>query len=394
MAFQPASGAKDLNPKQVERNHMLSKKLSEVYRLWGYEEVSPPRVERLGTLMAGGAIESEDIVKLVADDPLGLRPEMTASIARAACTRLAECPRPLRLSATGTVFENRESIEGGLCIEENLQCGVELFGVGGISGEMELLSLLLDSMDKLELNQSHHPTLLIGHTSIMELVLTDIKKENRDEVRNALVDFDRLKLEEQELNEDLKAKLLTIQDCRGYPSQVLKALETNLGKSKILENLNRLFAMIEPIAKRHGIELQLDPTFQPHFELYTGIIFQLICKGNSAPVVIASGGRYDELVKHFGAKGDNATGLGFSFAIDKIRELLIGYKANGDEVDKIIIAYSKKNILEEALKRQRYWHKQHKVASVELEPFENKEAALVVSKLRGCTKLEWIDDLE
>ena len=158
---------------------------------------------------------------------------------------------------------------------------------------------------------------------------------------------------------------------------VLKTLEIILGTSEILENLKRLFAMIEPIAKRHGIELQLDPTFQPHFELYTGIIFQLICKGNSAPVVIASGGRYDELVKHFGAKGDNATGLGFSFAIDKI-----------------IIAYSKKNILAEALKRQRYWHKQHKVASVELEPFENKEAALVVSKQRGCTKLEWIDDLE
>ena len=123
MALQPASGARDLNPKQVETNHLLSKKLAEVYRLWGYEEVSPPRVERLETLMAGGAIESNDIVKLVADEPLGLRPEMTASIARAACTRLAERPRPLRLTATGTVFESRESIEGGICIEENLQCG-------------------------------------------------------------------------------------------------------------------------------------------------------------------------------------------------------------------------------------------------------------------------------
>ncbi|MFL0756215.1 MAG: ATP phosphoribosyltransferase regulatory subunit, partial [Prochlorococcus sp.] len=89
MALQPAAGARDLNPQQVEHNQQLSQRLADVYRMWGYEEVSPPRVERLDTLKAGGAIASKDIVRLVADDPLGLRPEMTASIARAACTRLA-----------------------------------------------------------------------------------------------------------------------------------------------------------------------------------------------------------------------------------------------------------------------------------------------------------------
>ena len=73
------------------------------------------------TLMAGGAIASRDIVRLVADDPLGLRPEMTASIARAACTRLATRPRPMRLWASGTVFRSRAADEGGQCIEENLQ---------------------------------------------------------------------------------------------------------------------------------------------------------------------------------------------------------------------------------------------------------------------------------
>ena len=69
MALQPAAGAKDLNPRQVETNRQLTERLASVYRLWGYDEVSPPRVERLATLMAGGAIDSSDIVRLVADDP-------------------------------------------------------------------------------------------------------------------------------------------------------------------------------------------------------------------------------------------------------------------------------------------------------------------------------------
>ena len=117
MALQPASGARDLNPRQVDANRQLSEKLAKVFRLWGYDEVSPPRVERLDTLRAGGAISSTDIVRLVADEPLGLRPEMTASIARAASTRMAARPRPLRLWASGTVFQSRSADEGGQCVE-------------------------------------------------------------------------------------------------------------------------------------------------------------------------------------------------------------------------------------------------------------------------------------
>jgi len=49
MALQPAAGAKDLNPRQVETNRQLTERLASVYRLWGYDEVSPPRVERLAT---------------------------------------------------------------------------------------------------------------------------------------------------------------------------------------------------------------------------------------------------------------------------------------------------------------------------------------------------------
>ena len=105
MALQPASGVRDLNPQQVQRNQELRETLAGVFRLWGFEEVTPPRIERMDTLKAGGAIDSRDIVRLVADEPLGLRPELTASIARAACTRLQERHRPLRLWSCGTVFE-------------------------------------------------------------------------------------------------------------------------------------------------------------------------------------------------------------------------------------------------------------------------------------------------
>ena len=55
----------------------------------GLRRSTPPSLERIDTLEAGGAIQSHQVVQVVADEALGLRPEMTASIARAACTRHA-----------------------------------------------------------------------------------------------------------------------------------------------------------------------------------------------------------------------------------------------------------------------------------------------------------------
>ena len=140
MTLQPASGARDLSPQQVKKNYLIASKLSSLYRLWGYERISPPHIERLETLMAAGGISSNEILKIVSDEPLGLRPEITASIVRAASTRFNEYERPLRFWSTATSFKCNYGIDGGIDIEESFQSGVELIGIKAINAEMELLS--------------------------------------------------------------------------------------------------------------------------------------------------------------------------------------------------------------------------------------------------------------
>ncbi|KZR71723.1 ATP phosphoribosyltransferase regulatory subunit [Prochlorococcus marinus str. MIT 1318] len=391
MALQPAAGARDLNPQQVELNQKLSQRLAEVYRLWGYDEVSPPRVERLETLKAGGAIASQDIVRLVADEPLGLRPEMTASIARAACTRLKQRPRPLRLWAAGTIFESRTADEGSLCIEENLQSGVELFGVEPINAEMELLSLLFSAVETLKLSKRHQPRLLVGHTALMDLIMLPFQNDLREKIRTALIHYDRLALENLQLPNDQFERLLHHLECRGEPLDVLERLSGLFGTQQALNNLQRLFEQMGPLAADQGIDLQLDPTFQPHFELYTGLVFQLVCQSDAAPVVIARGGRYDNLVARCGAKGLQAAGVGFSFAIDDIRELLTKEIKASDAVESTLVAYGEQATLEHALKRQHHWHKQGQRAVVELEACRDREDAFSRLSDRGCSTLDWLD---
>ena len=391
MALQPAAGARDLNPHQVETNRNLTERLARVFRLWGYDEVSPPRVERMKTLMAGGAIASRDIVRLVADDPLGLRPEMTASIARAACTRLATRPRPMRLWASGTVFRSRAADEGGQCIEENLQSGVELFGVAAIEAEMELLSLLMASIAALKLDPSTRPRLLLGHTQLMELILSPYEGSKRDEVRSALINFDRLAVETMELLPNERQTLLALMECRGTPTDVLQHLQQLFGQQPVFNDLDRLCTLLSKTAVEQAVVLQLDPSFQPQFELYTGLVFQLVCNGRSAPVVLARGGRYDELVQRCGAPQNQAFGAGFSLAIDPIRELLMdndSAKANAMEV---MVAYSTNSNLETALDHQRQWHASGRAAVIELQPIESIDSAHSLAQARGGFQLDWVD---
>ena len=392
MALQPATGARDLNPKQVQQNQHLREQLATVYRHWGYDEISPPQVERLDTLMAGGAIASHDVVRLVADDPLGLRPEMTASIARAACTRLKDRTRPLRLCACGTIFESRTAEEGGLCIEEKLHSGVELFGVKDLAAELELLTLLLEAMNALSLQEVHQPQLLLGHTALMELVLAPFVQPMREEIRSCLIEYDRLGLEAMDLEAEDLARLVNLLDCRGTPKAILDLLGESFGSQPVLNELKRLFVHLSPLAQQQSLALQLDPTFHPHHELYDGLVFQLVCQGVSAPVVIARGGRYDGLVERCGESEVNAGGVGFSFCLDDIRDLPGSSFENPTRESTVLVCWSNHSSLEKALLKQTSWHAQGQMAQCDLIPCCNREEAQQRLKTSGCNTIDWLSD--
>lgn len=392
MALQPATGARDLNPKQVQQNQYLREQLATVYRHWGYDEVSPPQVERLDTLMAGGAIASHDVVRLVADDPLGLRPEMTASIARAACTRLKDRPRPLRLCACGTIFESRTAEEGGLCIEEKLHSGVELFGVKDLAAELELLTLLVEAMNALPLLGEHQPQLLVGHTSLMELVLAPFEQPIREEVRSCLIQYDRLGLEAMGLEALDLQRLVNLLDCRGTPETILELLKESFGAQQVLTDLKRLFVHLSPLAEHQSLALQLDPTFHPHHQLYDGLVFQLVCQGVSAPVVIARGGRYDGLVERCGESELNAGGVGLSFCLDDIRDLPGSNTDNAKAESNILICWSDDLSLEKALLKQTRWHAEGKVAQCDLKSCRDRQEAEKRLQLSGCNTMDWLSD--
>ncbi len=390
MPIQPAFGTKDLNPKEVEQNQQISAKLSSLYVKWGYQEVYPPKVERIETLVAGGGISNKDIVKLVAEEPLGLRPELTASIARASATRFAHIQRPLRLWATGTVFKNKEDCDLKLTIEESLNSGVELIGMHGMEAEIELLYLLLEALNILEIDLEEKPTLLIGHKRLMKLILEDFTPKEQLVIKKNLTSYDLIKTEDLEITDKAKQKLIKVLKIRGNPKKVIHELEDIYGVNEIFVELQRLFSIIDPIASKHNVSIQLDPTYQSDYDFYTGIIFQLICKNIFAPKIIARGGRYDDLINMFGQRNRNEKAAGFSFSLDRIRELKQKTKHITTSKFKTLIVYSLNKMYEDALQEQLNLHSKGITAMVELEPCDSKESAKQLMVKRGFDKLLWI----
>jgi len=390
MALQPAAGARDLNPREVDGNRWLCDQLAEVYRRWGYAEVAPPLVERLETLEAGGGISDQELVRLASDEPLGLRPEMTASIARAACTRLAGRPRPLRLWSSGAVFRSAVSDAGQHRLEERLQSGVELLGADcsqALVADAELLRLLLACLRQLQVCAEHQPTLLLGHHGLLTALLDQVPAEQRLATRQALINFDPLALAALELPAHQRQGLQQLMRLRGDAKAVLYQLEQLLGPSALLDQLAGTLNSVAAVAAEQGVRIQLDPSFQPHFDLYDGLVLKLVCQGAVAPVAIASGGRYDALVARFGGA---AGGMGFSFDIEAIRDLL-GTESTAPQRPEItLVAYGSATQLTSALDQLESLHRSGARAELLQTPYPSQAEAEAIASQRGCAACHWI----
>ena len=98
-------GARDLLPLDVAQKRWVERGIQAVFHRWGYQRIITSTLERLDTLIAGGAVDRETVIQIPSAEggTLGLRPELTASIARAAVSRMGDM-YPQRLYYNANVF--------------------------------------------------------------------------------------------------------------------------------------------------------------------------------------------------------------------------------------------------------------------------------------------------
>ena len=378
---------KEIKLVDVRNNSNIINNLNNIYKLWGYEEVSPSFINTLETIKGRGVIEENEVIGIVSNNSLCLRPEMTTSIVKLSSTRLINKKRPIRLFTNGMVFDKKENNKNSFKLQEKLQSGIELIGYDTKCPEIEVINILFDSIDNINLKDDCNLCLLVSTTKIMDLILNKYKNNNFEEIKKSLVNFDQDKLSKLGIDEEDKYILKDLLFTRGEPMAILKKLKSIFGPSKNLDDLNFLFETISKISSKYGVKLQLDPTFQPHLNLYEGIVFQLIGDSGNNKNVIAKGGRYDELVRFFSPNEKTLNGIGFTISIDVLRNLI---KDEKKEKKKILLMFKDSYLLEKGMNEQKELQKSGIIAVLYLNPCNDLAKANQIMKENNCTEIVWV----
>ncbi|MFB2839796.1 ATP phosphoribosyltransferase regulatory subunit [Floridanema evergladense] len=331
MVHQPPAGARDLLPLDVAQKHWIEDRLQQVYRRCGYHQIITSTIERLDTLMAGGAINRSTVLQLQAgteEESLGLRPELTASIARTAVTRMAGVSYPQRLYYNANVF--RRAKEGSYSGQQEFyQAGVELIGAGGLLADGEILLLLAECLFELGLSGWH---LVLGEAGLTRSLLAPFPGKLQERIRQAIAHLDRVTLENLPLSDELKQQALMLFDLRGKPADVLQKVANLQLEPTGEEALNNLKSLIDLLEQglpnlvgqtKLTSQITLDLSLIQTFNYYTGIVFEVVGQSDSGKHILAQGGRYDQLLSLYHPQGNSVPGIGFCLNIEELYQVLL-----------------------------------------------------------------------
>ncbi|MET0115027.1 MAG: ATP phosphoribosyltransferase regulatory subunit, partial [Limnospira maxima] len=330
MIHQPPPGARDLLPLDVAQKIWIERRLQQVFHGWGYHRIITSTLERLDTLMAGGAVQRSTVIQLqdAENEGLGLRPELTASIARAAVSRMAGNDHwPQRLYYNANIFRKGGETGHGTQLEF-YQAGVELLGADGVRADSEVLLLLWDCLRSLNLQ---NPQFILGEAGLTRSLLSPFPPPLRDQVRQAIANLDRITLETLSMSPELRQRALFLFDLRGRPEDVLakvSQLDLDHSQRSALNNLKSLIDGLNQYQKLRPdtlspMSITLDLSLIQTFDYYTGIVFIVVSDSHSGSRVLGRGGRYDQLLGLYHPQGETKPSIGFSLTIEELHQVLL-----------------------------------------------------------------------
>lgn len=306
---------RDLLPEEARSRRALARRVLDRFGLGGYALVTPPAFEFADVLERGlGALDPTEVLRFVepeSGEVAALRPDVTPQIARMIATRLQDRPPPYRLCYEGTVLRRRSG--RARKHRQIAQTGVELVGISGPDGDLELLALAEAALGAAGLETF---TIDLGSAGIGRALLEGVDADVALDVTRALAMKDE---------DELRARV----DAARLPfASVLRALVRLHGGREVLVEGERLLASTPaatPLARLlelydAAIERGLSPAHLSvdlgevrGFAYYTGAIFHIYAPGPGES--IGAGGRYDELLGRFGAP---MPAMGFAFDLDSL----------------------------------------------------------------------------
>ncbi len=307
-------GVEEILPEQARPIELLRRKLLTLYRTWGYDLVIPPLLEYTDSLLTGLGRDVDLLTFKVTDQltgrTLGIRADMTPQTARMDAHSLA-IEGANRLCYAGHVVHTKP--KSPLATRTPIQAGVEFYGEAGICADIEVVSLLLESLCTAGLPKLH---IDLGHVGIYRTLMNkiDVADTLKDEFfdmlqRKAMVEI-RQWVSDNITDSAVSDILLALPNLAGARTILADARKLFEGYADACDAIDQLVLLADVIESRYpAAECYFDLGEVRGYHYLTGPVFAAFAPGYGNP--IASGGRYDHIGEAFGRRRP-ATG----FAVD------------------------------------------------------------------------------
>ena len=305
-------GIEEVLPEQAKRLEQLRRTLLDMYESWGYELVMPPLIEYLESLLTGTGndldLQTFKLTDQLTGRLMGVRADMTPQVARIDAHQLNR-DIPTRLCYMGTVLHTRT--DGFAGSRSPLQVGAELYGHAGIESDVEVISLMLET---LATSGIETPFVDLGHVGIYREL---VKQAGLDKDQEATL-FDSLQrkanteiasyLKDWKLDSNIASAIASLTDLNGDESILTEAKavlkKAGKGVSDALDELTNISALLKK--RLPDVKVHYDLAELRGYNYHTGMVFAAYVAGRGQAVAL--GGRYDDIGEVFG-RARPATGF-------------------------------------------------------------------------------------
>ncbi|MFZ5723750.1 MAG: ATP phosphoribosyltransferase regulatory subunit [Pseudomonadota bacterium] len=320
-------GVEEALPERARALEALRRRLLDLYSGWGYELVMPPLIEFLDSLLCAAgpdvSLQTFRLTDQLSGRALGVRADITPQVARIDAHAL-KARGPQRLCYAGSVLHARPA--GMAASRVPLQVGAELFGHAGIEADIEIISLMLETLAAVGRRDVH---LDIGHVGIHRGLVGEAQLSADDEAelfdifqRKAVPELEAF-LATRVAAPQTRARLRALVDLAGDLSQVAARAQSVLAGAPA--GVQQALADLSTVAERvrtayPHVEVCVDLCELRGYRYHSGCVFAAYVAGRSQEV--AKGGRYDDVGRVFG-RARPATG----FSVDA--KTLVDIAADG-----------------------------------------------------------------
>ena len=309
MSFQKPKGTQDFSPEDMAARNRVFEILRGVAQRYGFREVSTPAFETLDLLTKKEGEEIKQqifVLEKKGSEEYGLRFDLTVPLTRMFLEKEKELPKPVKWFCLDRMWRYERQQKGRQ--REFYQFDAELFGSESISADAEVISLAIDCLKELGLNENEFYVKLNSRILLQSLISPLIGKASVEDVIGVIDKKDKLPpaifLEELD---KLGVKAKEIAELISTPLERIKPASKE-GR----EELDRIKSLMNLLGNNKGL-VRFDISLTRGLAYYTGIVFEAFDAEGKFRALLG-GGRYDKMVEQFGGTPTQATGFAMGYS--------------------------------------------------------------------------------